>query len=112
VVAITVVLSATVFLVVNGLGEKAERAPDVSFRSDRTSNSLTVVHSDTGVDWFVDIDVLGSCSDHALLNGGALPTGPDQAIVTAGDRLSGCLDGETLRIVASKPNQLIFETTF
>jgi hypothetical protein len=111
VVAITVVLSATVFLVVNGFGSKAERAPEVSFRLDRTTNLATVVHSDTGVDWFVDLDLLGTCSDHVLLNEATPPTAAG-TFVRAGDRLSGCLDGETLRIVASKPNQLVYETTF
>lgn len=111
VVAMTIVLAGGVFLVIIGIGEKGENAPVVSFRLDQNSDSVKVVQAEAGVDWFVDLDLGGTCQPHVKLNGEGLPD-RGGTLVKAGDELAGCEEGETLRIVASKPNQLIFEIQF
>jgi hypothetical protein len=32
--------------------------------------------------------------------------------VRAGDILGGCTSGDTLQVIATKPNQMLYETTF
>jgi len=49
-VAITVVLAAVVFVLVNNLGKGTSQKPNISYQQDTTSKNVLVVKSDTA-DW-------------------------------------------------------------
>lgn len=96
-VAITVVLAATVFVLVSDISQHtATVGPAVSFQEEKAKGNLTVTQAPEGLNWS-DFDIDG-CS--------ALPTGQ----VEAGDKLSGC-DGEVS--IRHKPsNSLTYKGTF
>lgn len=109
-VAITVVTAAVVFVLSSQFSEKTEGAPNISFDPDEDSGTVTVIRADVDVDWFRDLEVGGTCSpDLSGMSG--MPTAEGR-LVRAGDVLSGCQPGETLRIVASQPNILLLLVEF
>jgi flagellin-like protein len=108
-VAITVVLAATVFVLVNGFGEEREATPALPVMQ-KTSDRVTVVRAEPDLDWVVDFSVGGSCTP--LLNGQPWPTGPDPAPLRPGDVLTGCTVGETLTVVHIRSGILVYSTTF
>lgn len=111
-VAITVVLAATVFFVVSGVGEKTESAPQVGFIKDSSDRTITVLRvSPPGTEWLRELHIAGTCAATATLNGVAWPPASGTPVL-AGDVLGGCASGDTLQVIATKPNQLLFETTF
>jgi len=85
-VAITVVLGAVVFVLVNGLGKGTESAPNITFTMDQASRSLTVARSDPA-DWKdLEVDVTatgGNTCTVTLVHGGTsttvAPNGPASA---------------------------------
>ena len=94
-VAITVVLAAVVFVLVQGLSQdKADATPVIQFQ--KGGNNLTVVSSPPGLN-FSDLNVVG-CS--------TVPAGT----IEAGDKIAGCAGDVT---IGYKPtNTLIYSTTF
>src|SRR5688572_21895357 len=110
-VAITVVLSATVFFLVSRMrGDNAEAAPHLMMSADEGDAEAQVVRAGAGLDWFEDMRVGGSCVP--LLNGAAFPTAAGTP-VRAGDVLS-CAPGEDLSISSSQENgnALLYSTSF
>ena len=107
-VAITVVVAATVWFSVSAIEKKTEHAPAISFYKDPGGPSLIVVQVEEGVDWG-EFEFEGSCAPTITLNGGSSPTaGVD---VEPGDTLT-CQPGQDLIIIASRPNQQVYSTTF
>lgn len=80
-VAITVVLAAVVFVLVQDLGDDTEGAPQVTFLKD--GSDYTVASADDGLDWG-DFTVTGCTT---------VPTGS----LDAGDTLEGCTDDATMK---------------
>lgn len=91
-VAITVVLAAIVFVLVNNLGKQSgEDRPDMAFTA-LNATVLQVVQAPTGLDW----------SDFTVTGCATIPTGA----VDAGDRLEACGSTVTVRHVPS--NSLVY----
>src|SRR5687767_3704005 len=64
-VAITVVLAAVVFVLVNQLGGASEKAPDMGFTKDNSGATISVIKAPVGNDAIVYIDGLfwgGDCA--------------------------------------------------
>lgn len=96
-VAITVVLAATVFVLVSDIGGNVQDAtPAMSFQQDIANGNLTVTQATRNHDWSA-FTVTG-CS--------TVPTGT----VDAGDRLSGCAGDVTIRHNPS--NSLVYSGRF
>jgi flagellin-like protein len=109
-VAITVVLSATVFVVAGRFQEgAAEPGPHILMETDQGTQEVRVVRGDGDLDW-MDLGFDGSCTP--TLNGAPFPTASGQA-VRAGDVL-GCAAGEDLEITSSldEGNALLYSTSF
>lgn len=83
-VAITVVLAATVFVLVSDIGAPPA-APTLSFREDTANRNLTVIQAQTGLTWG-EFTITG-CPD--------VP--PSTDAVNAGDSLGGCTGRVTIR---------------
>lgn len=98
-VAITVVLAAIVFVLVNNLGHGTNNAntPQMGFAQDNAAKSLTVNSSPLGVHWS-DIGVTG-CT-----------TRPTTGDVLAGQKITGCT-GEVL-VTYTPTNAVILQTQF
>lgn len=97
-VAITVVLAATVFVLVSDLGNVNRPAPQISWAKDGAGRTLTVSSaSDSHLAW-ADFNVTG-CT-----------TVPTSGNVTAGNVISGC--SGTVKIVHKPTNALVYETDF
>jgi archaeal type IV pilus assembly protein PilA len=110
-VAITVVLSATVFVMVMAFKDDSARpAPTLTMSKDQAESEAQVVRAGGGLDWFEDMRVSGSCTP--LLNGAAFPTAPGRP-VRGGDVLT-CAPGEDLQISSSPAlgNTLLYQATF
>lgn len=91
-VAITVVLATTVFVLVNSISEQqGEIPPSIAWRAE--GGNVTVISGPTGLDWS-DFEVVG-CS--------TMPTGS----LDAGDAVSGCSGHVTIRHKPS--NSLSYE---
>lgn len=115
-VAITVVLAAVVFVLVQNLSKGAEKAPDMSFTKDNSAGTVAVVKAPPttaadALNWFEDITVGGDCAAAKTLNGGAWPT--DNTVpVSAGDIIGGCVAGDTLTITHNGSGTLVYQTSF
>lgn len=107
-VAITVVVAAVVWVTVSAIEKKTEPAPAIAFYKDPSGPSVMVVRVEPGVDWANEIAFRGTCAP--TLNGAPFPDNPGTTI-HPGDILT-CEPGETLIIIATKPNQKLYETTF
>ncbi len=110
-VAITVVLSASVFYAAGKISEdRAKSAPPLGMSTDETAGEARVIHADPDLDWFDDMVVAGSCTP--LLNGGAFPVASGTP-VKAGDILS-CDAGESLTLSSSQAegNSLLYRNSF
>ena len=110
-VAVTVVLSATVFVLAAGMNDdKAEPAPQLLMAADESADEAQVLRADRGLDWFEDLRVAGSCTP--LLNGAAFPAAAGTP-VQAGDVLS-CAPGEDLSISSGEGdgNALLYSKSF
>jgi len=91
-VAITVVLAATIYVWVSGFGGSGSSTPAISCSPDNTKNKLTIVSADSGVAW-KDINVSLSNSNYeyaiyingGFINGSNETTSVGTAEVTAGD---------------------------
>lgn len=92
-VAITVILAATVFVLLTNL-KPENPAPAISFTKGQ--NDLTVSKAPTGISW-TDIHVTGC-------------TKPTNGNVTAGDTLTSC--NGTVKIIHLPTNTLLYETRF
>lgn len=110
-VAITVVIAAVVFVIASGFGEKTEGAPSVSFRKDATEREVMVIRVEVDTQWGRDLAIGGTCAATATLNGAPWPP-PSGSVVQAGDVLGGCQAGDSLEVIATKPNVLVFQTVF
>jgi flagellin-like protein len=96
-VAITVVLAATVFVLVSDIGNQNKPAPQISWAKDSSAATLTVTSaSDNDLKWS-DFTVTG------CVNGNA-------GNVTAGDTLTACAG--SVKIVYRPANTLVYETVF
>lgn len=103
-VAITVVLAAVVFILVNDLGSSEEDAPDMGFSKDNDAGTITIVKAPSGsniLDWS-DLSVGGTaaCTEPASTD-----------TVDAGDQLTGCGTG-TVTVTHIASNTLLYETEF
>jgi flagellin-like protein len=97
-VAITVVLAATVFVLVSDIGNNTTgSAPELSFREDQEADTLTVIKAESGLTW-ASFTVSG-CTAPA-----------DAESVDAGDQLTACSGRVTVSHDAS--NTLVYEGTF
>jgi flagellin-like protein len=92
-VAITVVLAATVFVLVSDIGSNPP-PPRVTF--DKADGNLTVISADLGLTW-EEFNVTGCTT---------VPTGP----LDAGDIIIGCTGNVVVRHRAS--NSLTYQTAF
>lgn len=94
-VAITVVLAATVFVLVADIGEVNDPAPAMAFSRDESKDQLVLISSEPGLVW----------SDFTF-TGCVAPTGN----VTAGQVIQ-CQPGDVL--VSYKPsNSVVYRTVF
>lgn len=92
-VAITVVLAAVVFLLVNRLAQSPQdQAPDMAFSADG-DGEVTVITAELGLDW----------SDFTVTGCTTTPTGT----VDAGDQMTGCTGRVT--VVHDETNTLVWE---
>lgn len=92
-VAITVVLAATVFVLVSDI---QTNSPAARIVFDQSPGNLTVVSADLGLVW----------ADFEIVNCDTTPVGT----VDAGDKISGC-DGDV--VIRHKPsNSLVYQGTF
>lgn len=110
-VAITVVLAAVVFVLMNRLNDdNAETAPELAMQRSPNGREVIVVRAEPGLEWSEDLLVSGTCTP--TLNGAAFPAGPGTP-VQAGDRLA-CASGEELRISSSEDlgNALLYDGLF
>lgn len=135
-VAITVVLAATVYVWVSGFGSQSSQpAKTLSLTSnsaltaDATSNSwknYTVASATSGMKWnditFTLDGATLSCATtatadrHAVSIAGAAVSCPTTTVISAGDRveifdLGGGLSGKTLRVLDSQANSVILTLT-
>jgi flagellin-like protein len=99
-VAITVVLAAVVFVMVNNLGDQAEPAPPMSFSRDVSNSEVMLVRGPTGLDWS-HITVTG-CTDWVQ---------PASGLVSAGTKIGPCEAGDTVTIIHNASNTLLYQTT-
>jgi len=106
-VAITVVLGAVAFVLVDSLSDQEDTPPLPAF--SKKGGVLTVERADQGLDWFDDFTRGGSCTP--LLNGVAWPSASGTPI-TAGDRISGCQPGEDFTLAHTATGTLTYRTTF
>lgn len=88
-VAITVVLAAVVFVLVNNLGKGSEKAPDMGFQVDNTARTIKVVKAPVGndaIDYGTGLSFGGTCGATPVtdLNGAAY-VGDGTEQVNAGD---------------------------
>lgn len=85
-VAITVVLAATIYVWVSGFGGSGSSTPAISCSADNTNNKLKIVSADPGISWS-DITITASSGSYAVYTGGGSTnstTNPTDT-VTAGD---------------------------
>lgn len=113
-VAITVVLAAVVFILVNDLGESGESAPEMAFTKDNAARNITVVKAPTGNDEIVYVDGLkwgGDCAVKGINGNPGAPT--PAATVEAGDRLwVDCLADQTITFTHVATGTVVYQTTF
>ena len=95
-VAITVVLAATVFVLVTGIGDDVREAPQMSWRADSDEGVLTLIQAPSGLNW-TSFTITG-CANQ--------PTGT----VDAGDTITGCTGRIIIRHNPS--NSLVYEAEF
>lgn len=96
-VAITVVLAATVFVLVSDIGTQPA-GPQVSFVRDNAAKSLTVSGVSDGVyEW-----------GEFVIQGCTAPAGNDT--VSAGDSLTAC--NGNVKVIHTPSNSLIYQTEF
>lgn len=113
-VGIAMVLSAAVYLVVQGIADDDVKAsPIMGFGVDGTEPEVAILGAPAGssqLDWYDDLRISG-CTN-PLLNGNPFPTASGTP-VAAGDILT-CAPGDDLRIASSEDegNALIFKHTF
>jgi archaeal type IV pilus assembly protein PilA len=101
-VAITVVLAAVVFVLVSDLGDQGDNAPGISFQKSTNDKTLTVVKVSNGpVNW-EDLTITGTCTTKPTSTGA----------VGAGDSLSGCEVGTSVKIVHTPTDTLIYNQVF
>lgn len=96
-VAITVVLAATVFVLVSDIGNPNPGSPSINFDKDSAGGNLTVISvSHTGLEWTA-FDVQGC-------------TGVPGDTVTSGDVITGCAGDVFVRHIESE--SLVYQTSF
>ncbi len=112
-VAITVVLAAVIFVLVNDLGGADEDAPSLSFSKDNDACTLTVVKAPTGP--------TSTWGDFKIVNTTAAAAAHPTDGVDAGDTLNfdtdagtagGQCSGVKVTITHTGTNTLVYETTF
>ncbi|MBI2077824.1 MAG: type IV pilin N-terminal domain-containing protein [Euryarchaeota archaeon] len=100
-VAITVVLAATVFALVSDLGGKGQKnAPHIAFAQDETKDMLSVTASGVGANWnrvsikapfdggaYFDADGTSNDASLTLAAGTFAPVGPNNIPVKPSDKL-------------------------
>lgn len=91
-VAITVVLAAVVWVLVQNLGTGPVPVPTMSLQTDDQGDTFQVIAADTGLDW----------SDFTAAPCTTVPTGP----VLAGQELAGC-SGQ-VQLVHVPTNRLLY----
>lgn len=95
-VAITVVLAAVVFVLVNGLSETGEEAPRVTFQKDQEAGQVWVLKTPAGLDW----------SEFTVTGCTTVPVGS----LDPGAVLDGCTGH--VRIAHTPTGSLVYETQF
>jgi archaeal type IV pilus assembly protein PilA len=126
-VAITVVLAAVVFVLVNNLGEGAESAPVISFTKSESADSLSIVTASGGADWgrlSITLNAAGKVHDEEIAqstDGTAATANTAMDIpghtgaVLAGQSLYFCLTAAgplTVTIVDVNANQIVTTQSF
>lgn len=111
-VAITVVLAAVVFVLVQNLSKGGEKAPDMGFTKDNNARTISVVKAPVGNDAIVYVTGLNWGGDCAVdnLNGANPAAAPTSAnTVTAGDILHvTCAAGETITLTHVATGTLVY----
>lgn len=126
-VAITVTLTATVFMVANGLGSKSDKpAPVVFPTKDEANGRLVVVHADSQIPVSrlrIEMTAAGHFAYNALASSAssALPANTLEAlgptgIITGGDSIYLCVDATTsnIQVLLQDPitNKVLATETF
>lgn len=118
-VAITVVLAAVVFVLVNDLGSSDEAAPTMGF--NKSGGNVTVVKAPTGTEaiTYADLAFGGTCDltyfDGALIGGGETVENNNTVqgtTVAGGQSFGGCTGGETLTISHVATGTLLQQYSF
>lgn len=91
-VAITVVLAAVVYVMVQNIGSQPEATPTVSLQTTDQGQTFRVLSADTGLVW----------SDFTASPCTTIPTGA----LTAGQQLTGC--GGKVALVHVPTNRLLY----
>lgn len=117
-VSVTVVLGTVVFLVATNQGKTDSTAPgSVTFA--RTNNVLQVVNAPAlpKMDWYNDVKATGTCAAHLKIT----PVSTGMTVdfptavgtpVSAGDKLSGCAQGEQLALALTRSSTVFYSVTF
>lgn len=110
-VAITVVLAAVVFLLVQGIGDTGAPAPDMAFTKNEGSDALTVARAPIGLDW-EEFTIRSSVPVRVSLNGAEVAYVPADTAWTfpagstmGGDKVTVC--GGTLGSPALQTDALV-----
>lgn len=96
-VAITVVLAATVFVLVAGIGKETKLAPKMVLHEDKGTSTLTVYQADANQKW-----------SEWTVTGCTSPTGTDT--VDPGDQLTACSGRVT--VSHKESGTLVYEGEF
>jgi flagellin-like protein len=128
-VAITVVLAATVFVVVGQMGKKTAQAPSIQFLIDSRTGKISIVRADAGVDISnlqVQMSVAGrfnynaqatSTAGTALTPNTYAPLSASTGTtMTGGDYISFCANtagsGITVSVRYTPANQMLYTNSF
>jgi len=105
-VAITVVLAATIYVWVSGFGGGGDETPSMACRADNALDRLVVVSADVELNW-TDITITN-------LSGGATPSiyrATGGSFITSGDVIAGdYLDGTGKFQLVYKPTNSVIGT--
>lgn len=128
-VAITVVLAAVVFVLVNNLGKGTEKAPSLGASADSTNQRINIGTAEPGHNWLefdlkadqaLKFDLNGDATaadTQAITAGGSTDAGLVGEAVTGGDYFDFCGDGGirtnvVVQVIHVATNTEVYKTTF
>lgn len=122
-VAITVVLAAVVFVMVNQFGAGGDEAPSVAFNRDEARDQITLTKAEGGLSWDQFQVKLSVDGEYALNGAATVAVGAGNVTdfasattVTGGDELAFCGDAAAQNVVVTiihaESNAQIYRTEF